>query len=274
MPPPVGRDVSIPAMALRPAPWDRASGLPVAADGRRVPEIVQLGPDVPDLATLFTFARDAELRFATLRLRLEERVGIADGEALRVHEALIRHPGHARVTTIRPDRSPTTNHDIWLSDGEIVRVYRSGHRLGTIRPVRRTLVGIDDRDLPGTSRPYVPLTALPANTLPETFVHPGGYCQNVLATGDCAVAGTGTVTGREVILLTVDHPRTVEMAGDQPDHRLEIAVDRETGVLARLVESFGDVVTRRVEATELTPDAAIPDSAFSMAIPADGSTIY
>jgi outer membrane lipoprotein-sorting protein len=264
----------MPAMAPTPARWDRASTVPVAADGRRVPEIVALGPDMPDLATLFTFARDAELRFATLRLRLEERAGIARGETLRLHEVLVRHPGRVRVTTIRPDRPATTNHDIWLSDGEMVRVYRSWHRLATFRPVRPGLAGIDDRDLPRTSRPYAPLTALPANTLPDTFLHPGGYCQNVLATGACSVAGTGTVAGREVIFVTVDHPRTVEMAGDRPDHRIEIAVDRETGVLALLVESFGGVATRRVEATELAPDAAIPDSAFSMAIPADASLIY
>ena len=264
----------MPRMASTPVRWDRASTAPVASDGRRVPEIMQLGPDAPDLATLFTFARDAELRFATLRLRLEERVGIARGETLRVHEVLVRHPGRARVTTIRPDRPATTNHDIWLSDGEMVRVYRSWHRLGTFRPVRPTLVGIEDRDLPGSSRPYMPLTALPANSLADTFVHPGGWCQNVLATGVCRVTGTGIVAGREAIFVTVDHPRTVPLVGDRPDHRIEIAVDRETGLLVLLVEWFGDVVTRRVEATELAPDATIPDSAFSVAIPSDASMIY
>jgi hypothetical protein len=264
----------MPAMASTPARWDRASTKPVAADGRRVPEIAQLGPGVPDLATLFAFARDAELRFGTLRLRLEERAGIAAGETLRVHELLLRHVGRARVTTIRPDRPAPTNHDVWLSDGEMVRIYRSWHRLATFRPARRTVVGIDDRGLPGTSRPYTPLTALPANTLPETFVHPGGYCQNVLETGVCAVGGTGIVAGREAIFVSADHPRTVELAGDRPDHRIEIAIDRETGVMLLLVERFGDVVTRHVEATELAPDAAIPDSAFSVAIPEDASLIY
>ena len=264
----------MPAMASTLAPWDRASAMTVAADGRRVPEIAQLGTGVPDLDALFTFARDAELRFATLRLRLEERVGIAPGQTLRVHEALVRHPGHARVTTIRPDRPVPANHDTWVSDGETVRVYRSSHRLATSRPVRPTVAGTDDRDLPGTSRPYTPLTALPANSLPDAFVHPGGYLQNVLATGFCAVAGTGTVAGREAIFISVDHPRTVELAGDRPDHRIEVAVDRETGVLVLLVESFGGVVTRRVEATELTLDAAIPDSAFAVGIPADASRIF
>jgi hypothetical protein len=264
----------MPAMASTPSRWDSASTAPVGLDGRRVPAIVQLPPGTPDLATLFSFARDAELRFATLRLRLEEHVGIARGETLRVHEVLVRHPGRARVTTIRPDRPSPTNHDIWLGDGETVRIYRSGHRLATTRPARSTPAGLGDRDLPGTARPYVPVTALPANSLPDTFVHPGGYCQNVLATGACAVTGTGLVAGREAIFVTTDHPRTVEMAGDRPDHRIEIAIDRETGVLLLLVESFGDVVTRRVEAVELSPDAAIPDAAFSVAVPADASMIY
>ncbi len=264
----------MPAMATTPVPWDQASAAPVGADGRRAPEIVQLGPGLPDLATLFAFARDAELRFATLRLRIEERVAIAGGETLRVHEVLLRHPGRARVTTIRPDLPAPTNHDIWLGDGETVRMYQSGHRLATSRPVRAAPAGIDGRDLPGPSRPYVPLTALPANSLVDTFIHPGGYCQNVLATGACSVAGAGIVGGREAILVTTDHPRTVEMAGDRPDHRIEIAVDRETGVLMLLVELFGGTVTRRAEATELTPDAVIPDSAFSVAVPGDASMIY
>lgn len=263
----------MPAMASTPARWDRASIIPVAA-GRRMPEIPQLGPDVPDLATLFTFMRDAELRWERLRLRLEERAWIAGGETLRVHEILVRHPGLARVTVRRPDLPAPTNHDVWLSDGTTIRTYRSGHRLATVRPGRPRAVGLDDRDLPGTSRPYVPLTALPANSLADTFVHPAGYAQNVLATGACAIAGTGEVGGRPVVLVRSDHPRTIEMAGDRPDHRLEVAVDRETGLLALLVESFGETVTRRVEAVEIAPDAPIPDDVFSVAVPDDASLIY
>ena len=264
----------MPAMASTPARWDRASSSPVAPDGWRLPEIVQLGPQLPDLATLLTFMRDAELRFASLRLRLDEEARIAGGATRRTHEVLLRHPGRARVTVIRPDLPPTANHDIWLSDGETVTTYRAGHRLGTLRPVRRGLVGIAAQDLPGTSRLYAPLTALPANSLADTFVHPGGFCQNVLATGESVVAGVGGVAGREAIFVTTDHPRTIEMAGDHPDHRLQVAVDRETGLLTLLVESFGDVVPRRVEATEIGPDAALPDSAFSVAIPADAATIF
>ncbi len=269
-----GQDARMPAMASTPARWDRASLAPVAGDGRRIPEIVQLGPTIPDLDTLFAFARDAELRIATLRLRVEEHATIAGGESLRIHEVLIRHPGRARVTVLRPDLPAPVNHDVWLSDGATVRAYRAGHRLATLRPARSALVGIDDRDLPGTSRPYLPLTALPPNSLADTFVHPGGYCQNVLATGAGVVAGRAIVAGREAIAVTVRHPRTIELAADRPDHRLEVAFDRETGLLVRLVESFGEIVTRRAEATELAPDAPIPDTAFSIAIPADAATIF
>lgn len=263
----------MPAMASTPARWDRASLAPVAA-GRRAPEIAQLGPDLPDLATLFTFLRDAELRWESLRLRLEEHALVAGGETIRMHEVLVRHPGLARVTVIHPDRPAPANHDVWLSDGATVRTYRSGHRLATVRPSRPRVVGLDDRDLPGTSRPYVARTSLPPNTLANTFVHPAGYAQNVLATGACTVAGTGEVGGRAVVLVRSDHPRTIELAGDRPDHRLDVAVDRETGVLAFIVESFGDVVTRWVEAVELSPNAPIPDAAFSVAVPGDASLIY
>jgi hypothetical protein len=264
----------MPAMASTSARWNRASTVVTTADGRRTPELVQLPPGVPALDALFAFARDAEHRFSTLRLRLEEHAATSAGTVLRVHEVLLAHPGRARVTTIRPDRPTPESHEIWLSDGEVVRIYRSSHRLTTSRPPRPRLAGIQDGDLPGTSRPYVPLTALPANTLAETFVHPAGFCQNVLATGAARVTGTGTIAGREVIHVAADHPRTVELAGDRPDHRLEAAFDRETGLLALLVEAFGDTVTRHAEAVELTPDASIPDSAFTVAIPGDASLIY
>ena len=264
----------MPAMATSPSRWDHASRAPLAAGGQRVAEIAQLGPGLPDAATLFTFTRDAELRFSTLRLRLEERVAIATGETLRVHEVLLRHPGRARVTVRRPDRPAPVDHEIWLSDGTTIRTYQAGHRLATLRPARARVSGIDGRDLPGTGRAYLPLTALPANSLADVFVHPAGFAQNVLATAACTITGEALVGGRPAILLVADHPRTILMAGDHPDHRFEIAVDRETGVLSRLVEAFGDRVTRHVEAVELSPGSPIPDSAFSVAIPDDAALIY
>jgi hypothetical protein len=40
------------------------------------------------------------------------------------------------------------------------------------------------------------------------------------------------------------------------------------------VESFGGTVTRQVEATEMAPDASIPESAFAIAVPGDAGSIY
>ena len=256
------------------ARWSAAAALTLAADGERRPEIAQLPAGLPDLETLFTFMRDAELRFETLRLRLEERTWVASGETVRSHELLLRHPGRARVTTIRPEDSTPTNHDVWLSDGETVRTWRAGHRLGTVRPSRARVAGLDGRDLPGTSRAYHPRTNLPANSLMDTFVHPAGYCQNVLATGACRIVGSELVGGREAVVIESLHPRTIEMAGDRPDPRLGRAVARETGVVARLEEQYGPVPSRLVTATELSPDAPIPDSAFSLAIPTSAAMIY
>jgi outer membrane lipoprotein-sorting protein len=254
--------------------WDRASQLPVPIDGRARAEIAVLPPNLPDVAQLFTFMRDAELRFQTLRLRIEETVAAATGELVTVIETTLRHPGNAKVISSEPALGTAGNYEIWISDGETVRTYSARHRLGTERPVRRRVVGLDDPDLPGMSTVYRPVTPLPMETLPETFVHPGGYCQNVLATGRCWISGSADVAGREAIVLECDHPRTIELAGDRPDHHLQLSVDRATGVIVRLVETIGDSVTRRATVTSLAPDAPLPPSAFEFAFPSGTTRVY
>ena len=254
--------------------WDRAAALAVRPDGRRLPEVVALGSALPTVAELFDFMRDAELRFATLRLRVEERSQTARGEDVVTMEAIVRHPGDAKVTTTRGDLGPNAEYEIWISDGEIVRTYASAHRLGTQRPVRNRPRGLDDPDFPGTSKVYEPLTALPMETLPDTFVHPAGYCQNVLATGRCFVTGSALVSGREAILLECDHPRTTELEADRPDFHISIAVDRDTGVILRLVESIGGPVTRHAEVVELQPDTPLPPSAFVFVFPTGTTMLF
>ena len=254
--------------------WDRAAALPARADGVRLPQIVTLGADLPTVAQLFDFMRDAELRFGTLRLRIEERARTARGEDLTTMDTVLRHPGNAKVTTTRAGSTVKGEYEIWASDGELVRTYSSAHELGTQRPVRNRPRGLDDRDFPGTSKVYHPLTALPMETLPDTFVHPAGYCQNVLATGDCTVTGTALVAGREAILLGCDHPRTTELAGDRPDFSIWIAVDRDTGVVLRLVESIGGDVTRHAEVIELSPDAPLAPSALAFVFPSGTTMLY
>jgi hypothetical protein len=254
--------------------WDQASRSLVPVAGRRRPELVSLPAELPSLAELFTFARDAELRFETLRLQIEDRVQGATGERRTLIDVALRHPGSVRVTTTDPDRGTRGNHSVWISDGETVRTFSGRSRVGTDRPVRRGIRGLESPDLPGTASVYIPLTELPRETLPETFVHPAGFCQNVLATGDCVVAGTAEQNGREVIVVDCHHPRAVQVSADRPDHQLQVWFDRETGVISRLIESIAGQVTRDAVATVLNPDAALPSAAFSFTFPSDARMLF
>jgi hypothetical protein len=258
--------------------WDRAADLPLPGGRRPRPELVALPADgLPTLAELFTFMRDAELRFDTLRMRIEERSFGVAGEQVTVSDVMLRHTGAARVTTTQPSLGTAANYELWISDGEVVRTYSAPHRLGTRRPVRRAVVGVsgrESRDLPGPSRVYVPLTSLPMETLPETFVHPAGYCQNVLSTGACRITGLEDVAGREAVVVECDHPRTIEMTADRPDFGIRVSADRADGVILRLVESVGRVVTRDATVTEYEPDAPLPPTAFDFAFPTGTTLLY
>jgi outer membrane lipoprotein-sorting protein len=189
-------------------------------------------------------------------------------------DTVLRHPGDAKVTTTRPNGTARSEYEVWISDGEVVRTYASAHHLGTQRPIRNWPRGLNDPDFPGTAQVYEPVTSLPAETLPETFVHPAGYCQNVLATGRCLISGTDVIIGREVVLLDCDHPRTTELAGDRPDFHISIAVDRDTGVILHLVESIGGAVTRDAEVVELSPDVPLPPAAFNFVFPTGTTMLY
>jgi hypothetical protein len=111
-------------------------------------------------------------------------------------------------------------------------------------------------------------------TLPDTFVHPAGYCQNVLATGRTWISGTERVAGREAIVLECDHPRAVESTVDRPDYHVQVAVDRLDGVVTRLVESVGGEVTRLAEVVHLDPDAALPPTTFEFEFPEGTTLLY
>ena len=194
--------------------WDRAALVPAGPD-RRLPAVVSLPADLPTVAELFEFMRDAELRFETLRMRIEERTVAARGEQVVAMDVSVQHRGHARVTTTEPDRGTAGNFELWISDGETIQTYSGTHRLGTSRPIRNRPRGLDAA-FPGSARVYEPLTSLPLETLPELLVHPAGYCQNVLATGRTWISGTDVIAGREAIVLECDHPRTIERVGIGP----------------------------------------------------------
>jgi outer membrane lipoprotein-sorting protein len=244
--------------------------------GERRAEIVALPTGLPTVDELFTFMRDAERRFQTLRMRIEERTYGARGEQLVTMDVALRHPGHARVVTTEPGAGARAagSHELWISDGEVVRTYSAAHRLGTSRPIRNRPRGLDPRQYPGRSTVYEPITSLPMETLAELFVHPAGYCQNVLATGECWISGTDRVAGREAIVVECDHPRAVESTVDRPDYHVQVAVDRLDGVVTRLVESVASDVTRVAEVVHLDPDAALPPTTFDFEFPEGTALLY
>jgi hypothetical protein len=254
--------------------WDGASRSPVARTGTRRPELVALPSELPSLAQLFTFARDAEQRFETLRLQIEERTFGARGEQRSLIEAVVRHPNFAKVTTTDPGRGTKGNFEVWVSDGETVQTFNGTTRVGTNRPVRRAVRGLESSDLPGSSTVYMPITDLPMETLPELFVHPAGFCQNVLATGDARIVGTVDHLGREQLIVESQHPRTVEVSADRPDHAFQVWFDRDTGMISRLIETIAGQVTRDAVATVLAPDAPLPPNAFLFTFPSDARMLF
>jgi outer membrane lipoprotein-sorting protein len=253
--------------------WERAALVPVRR-GERRPEVMALPPGLPTVEELFTFMRDAERRFETLKLRIEEHTYGARGDQLVTIDVAMRHPGHARVVTTEPGRAAAGSHELWISDGEIVRTYAARHKLGTSRPVRNRVRGLDPGTFPGRATVYEPITSLPMETLAELFVHPAGYCQNVLATGRTWISGTDRVAGREAIVLECDHPRAVENTVDRPDYHVQLAVDRLDGLVTRLVESVGGDVTRVAEVVHLDPDAALPPTTFDFEFPEGTTLLY
>jgi hypothetical protein len=254
--------------------WDRAGSLPVPINGTRRPELAALAADLPTVDELFTFMRDAELRFETLRMRIDERTFTARGEQLVIMEVAVRHPGDARVTTSDPERGTAGNYEVWISDGVMVRTYSAPNKLGTERPVRHTVRGVNESDFPGMSHVYYPVTPLPMETLPETFIHPAGYCQNVLSTGRTWISGSDEINGREVIVVECDHPRTIELAADRPDYHVQVAVDRADGVILRLIETIGGDVTREADVVAYDPNAPLPPAIFDFEFPTGTTKLF
>ncbi|HEX5465475.1 MAG TPA: hypothetical protein VFW92_02250 [Candidatus Limnocylindrales bacterium] len=236
--------------------------------------VVAPAPDAPSLTALFTFMRDAELRFDSLRMRLEDRTLAAEGERVEYHEVWLRHPGRAKVVTRFDATAAHGASRVWVSDGTTIQTYDSRSGTASRRPVRNHVRGATDPSLPTFGQVYTPRTALPMESLPNTFVHPHGLCRNVLATSDLSLLGTARLNGREIYLLRADHPRTTKILIDRPDHGLEVGVDRLTGVVMLLVERVGGQITRQAEVTALEPDAPIADAVFVLHVPEDARTIF
>ncbi len=240
----------------------------------RAPEYAALPAETPELRELFDFMAEAELRFESLRMRIVDRQNTTHGEETVTHDIWLRHPRSAKIVSTR-GAGTDGDYDVWVTDGASVQTFNASGKLATRRRMPEPPQGALDPDLPAWSRVYLPQTLLQPETVVDTFVHPHGFCRNVLATGDVSRRGTAALAGgRETILLRCDHPRTSHLLNDRPDHWLEVGVDAQTGMLLLLAEHVGDQMTRHAEAVSVKLDETIPDSAFAIHVSADTRTIY
>ena len=239
----------------------------------RAAELPVLPEAAPALNELFAFMAQAELRFDSLRMRILDQQITTHGEENVVHDVWLRHPGFAKVVSTRGEPSDG-DYDVWACDGETVHTFNALGRTATQRRAPRPPRGLDETDLPRHSQVYFTQTALQAETLADTFVHPNGICRNVLATGVVYRRGTASIAGREAILLRCDHPRASQLLLDRPDHWLEVGVDSQTGMLLLYAEHVGERITRYAQASNVRLDEVIPDSAFTIHTSSDTRTIY
>ena len=153
-------------------------------------------------------------------------------------DVVLRHPGDAKVTTTRPGEAARGDYEVWISDGELVRTYSSVHgwgrsgRSATGRAASRTptpglVTGLRadhraaGRDPPRDVRP-------PGGVLPERPRH-----RPLRGRRD---RRRQRARGGPPRVRPSAHDRA---AGDRPDFRIEVAVDRATGIILRLVEIDG-----------------------------------
>lgn len=261
------------------------SELPVPALAGPVPAIAGPVPagstvarrvDVAEVAPLFRFMRDAEQRFETLRMTIVDRRLSASGDLVERVNVWVRHPGASRVVVGRADGPARGGYHVWIVRDDTVTHYDADANVVRSRPRLSIPAGADsDDNLPAFGRVYRPRTALPAGSLADTFVHPHGFCRNVLASGDLSTAGIATsADGREMALVRCDHPRSATILVDRPDHWLLVGADRATGLILLLEEHVREELTRRAEVTALALDEPIGDEAFVLHASADVRRLY
>ena len=156
---------------------------------------------------------------------------------------MLRHPGHAKVTTSRPDTSVGGQYEIWISDGDLVRTYaaraQARHAATDPQPPARPRRSGPSRACPRSMSPSrrcrwrrCPTRSSTRPASARTSWRPAGARSPV----------SDRRSGREAILLSCDHPRTIELAGRPAG--LTGSRSRSTarpGVILRLIETIGGV---------------------------------
>ena len=160
---------------------------------------------------------------------------------------MLRHPGAAKVTTTRPADGPSGRaYEVWISRRrarpDVRRRPRARHAATDpeppARPGRPGLPG----HRPGSTSRSRRCPWRPSRTRSSIRPATARTCSRPGAAR--SPARRSSSAGRRSS-SSCEHPRTTELAGDRPDFRISLAVDRETGGHRRAsVESIGGRVTR------------------------------
>ena len=242
---------------------------PVQTSEANLPSVVSALPGgLPSLDELFAFAADAERRFRTLRLRIEDRSVTVRGESLTRTEILVDRP-RARVTT-----STGSAYEVWSTNGVTVEQYNAATRTATRRPHRAPPTGLDDAELPATASHPLTLGPLPSKGWTGTFLRPAHFCANTLRSGTLGAIHESTYLGRAALIVESAAPRVVDRVGDHATFRYRVTVDRATGLLLAVSEIHDERAVREAQVSAITLDAPIPASEFAVEMPEGVRRIY
>ena len=183
--------------------------------------------------------RDAERRFETLKMRIEERTYGARGEQLVTMDIAVRHPGHARVVTTEPSARRSRQ-------PRALDLRRRGrpHLLGgppawaRAGPSGTGVRGLDPRTTPARRPSTSRSRSLPMETLAELFVHPAGLLPERAGDGRLLDLGHGPdrrPRGRSSSSATTRGPSSDRSTGPTTTSRSPSIAS--TAFVTRLVES-------------------------------------
>ena len=221
--------------------------------------------------------RDAELRFATLRMRIAERSRTARGEEV-AHARRHPPPPGRRQGHDEPGRPGRRRR---LRDLDLRRRHRPDLRRAPTSsgPSDRSATGravSTIADLPGYS-PGLRAGHRPADGDAAGHVRPPGRPTARTCSPRAAARSPARPSsiGREAIMLDCEHPRTIELAADRPG--LPPGPDRRSRdrrhPAARSRRSAGRSAATPRSSTS-SPDAPLPPSAFDFVFPTGTTMLY
>ena len=223
---------------------------------------------LPSVAELFTFMRDAELRFATLRMRIVDRSRDARGDEAtnaRGQPSPSRpRQGHDERGR-RGDRRRLRHLDLRRRPRPDLRGRpQARHAAADPQPPARSRRPGPSRVRQGLRAGHSPADRDAARTRSST---PAACARTSSRRVDARSPARSWPSGARRSRSSASIPVRPRSPRDRPDYRLYLTIDRATGVILRLIETIGGTTTRDAEVMVLDPDAALPPIGIRVRLP-------